>query len=71
MIAELDAKYQYELKFNMFIDSLLNASGNTNEMIILLFQKKIASNTELDTIKTNKEANWNTVIRFCKRLKIE
>ncbi len=55
-MAELDAKYEYEMKFNMFIGSLLNAPGNTDEMITLLFQKKIASNTELDTIKINKEA---------------
>ena len=56
MISELDAKYQYEMKFNMFIDSLLNTPGNTDEMITLLFQKKLASNTELDTVKTNREA---------------
>ena len=56
MISELDAKYQYEMKFNMFIETLLNAHCNTDEMITLLFQKKLASNTELDTVKTNREA---------------
>jgi hypothetical protein len=56
MIAELDAKYQYEMKFNMFIETLLNAPGNTDEMNTLLYQKKLASNTELDTVKTNREA---------------
>ena len=59
MMAELDAKYQYEMKFNIFIESLLNTPGNTDEMINLLFQKKIASNTELDSVKTNKEALIN------------
>jgi hypothetical protein len=56
MTSELDAKYQYEMKFNIFIDSLLNAPGNTDEMNTLLFQKKIASNIELNTVKTNREA---------------
>ena len=56
MTSELDAKYQYELKFNMFIETLLNAPGNTDEMNTLLCQKKIASNIELDTVKTNREA---------------
>lgn len=55
MTSELDAKYQYELKFNMFIDSLLNAPGNTDEMNTLLFQKKNSSNIELYTMKTNRE----------------
>jgi hypothetical protein len=56
MIAELDAKYQYEMKFNMFIETLLNAHCNTDEMNTLLCKKKIASNIELDTVKTNREA---------------
>ena len=59
MTSEVDAKYQYEMQFNMFIDSLLNTPGNTDEMITLLFQKKLASNIELDTVKTNREALIN------------
>ena len=56
MTSELDAKYHYEMKFNIFIETLLNAPGNTDEMNTLLCQKKIASNIELDTVKTNREA---------------
>ena len=56
MTAELDAKYQYEMKFNVFIETLLKSHCNTDEMNTLLCEKKLASNIELDTVKTNREA---------------
>ena len=63
MTAELDAKYQYEMNFNMFIETLLKSHCNTAEMNTLLCQKKLASNIELDTVKTNREVNRKAVIK--------